>query len=98
RVIHHNRYGARQFFGQRFAHGREFGLARAGGLSWPRRILLIILSPLLPLVFLRKIVASARDRPQYDRQLRRAFPWLLFFLVGWGLGEARGYVESVVRR
>ena len=98
RVIHHNRYGARQFFGQRFAHGREFGLARAARLSWFKRVLLIALSPLLPLVFLRKIVAAAKGQPQYRSQLRRAFPWLLFFLCGWGLGEARGYMESMVRK
>ncbi len=98
RVIHHNRYGARQFFGQRFAHGREFGLARAARLPWFKRIVLVILSPLLPLVFLRKIVIAARGQPQHRRQLRRAFPWLLFFLLGWGLGEARGYLESLVKR
>lgn len=98
RVTHSNRYGAWQFFGQRLAHGREFGLARAARLQWFKRILLIALSPLLPLVFLRKIVATARRHPRHGRQLRRAFPWLLFFLLGWGLGEARGYLESIVRR
>jgi len=98
RVIHRNRYGARQFFGQRFAHGREFGLARAARLSWVKRLALIVLSPLLPLVFLRKIVMAARGQPHHRRQLRRALPWLLFFLLGWGLGEARGYLESVVKR
>lgn len=98
RVIHHNRYGARQFFRQRLAHGREFGLARAMSLPRSKRILLIVLSPLLPLVFLRKIASSAQRHPQYGRELRRALPWLLLFLVGWGLGETRGYIESVVRR
>ena len=98
RVIHRNRYGAWQFFGQRLAHGREFGLARAARMRWFRRMLLTAASPLLPLVFLRKIVAAARRHPRHGRQLRRAFPWLLFFLLGWGLGEARGYVESLVRR
>jgi hypothetical protein len=98
RVIHRNRYGARQFFGQRFAHGREFGLTRAARLPRLKRILLIILSPLLPLVFLRKIVTVAQRQPQYRRRLGRAFPWLCFFLLGWGLGEARGYVESIAPR
>lgn len=97
RVIHHNRYGAWQFFGQRFAHGREFGLARAARLKWFERMLMIALSPLLPLVFLRKIVVTAIRLPRYRRQIPRAIPWLLFFLFGWGLGEARGYVESIAR-
>ncbi len=98
RVVHRNRYGAWQFFGQRFAHGRQFGRARAAGLHWVKRMLLIALSPLLPLVFLRKIVRSARRQSQHRRQLRGALPWLLFFLLGWGLGEARGYVDSLARR
>jgi hypothetical protein len=98
RVIHHNRYGARQFFGQRFAHGREFGLARAARLPMFKRFLLLALSPLLPLVFLRKIVAAAIRLPRYRWQTPLALPWLLFFLFGWGLGEARGYLESIARR
>lgn len=98
RVVHRNRYGARQFFQQRFAHGREFGLARAAGLPLIKRAVLIVLSPVLPLIFLRKIVGAANAPPQYRRQLPRALPWLLFFLLGWGLGEARGYLESMVRK
>jgi hypothetical protein len=98
RVLHRNRYGARQFFGQRYAHGREFGLARASGLPRFKRWLLLALSPLLPLVFLRKILAAAIRLPRHRRQVPRAMPWLLFFLLGWGLGEARGYLESIGRR
>ena len=98
RVIHQNRYRAGQFFHQRFAHGREFGLARAAGLPRLKRVLLIILSPVLPLVFLRKIVVATSGQPHCRRQLPSAFPWLLFFLMGWGLGEARGYLESMVRK
>ena len=41
RVVHRNRYNARQFLGQRFAHGREFGHARAARLQWFGCILLI---------------------------------------------------------
>lgn len=98
RVIHRNRYTSGQFFGQRFAHGRAFGLARANALPLLKRILLVVLSPLLPVIFLRKIVAAARRSPHTRSQLPRALPWLLFFLLGWGLGEARAYLESMVRR
>lgn len=98
RVIHRNRYGAWQFVGQRYAHGRQFGLARAARLKWFERMLMVALSPLLPLVFLRKIIVAAVRLPRYRRQIPRAIPWLLLFLCGWGLGEARGYVESLARR
>jgi hypothetical protein len=96
-VWHRNRYSSGQFFRQRLAHGREFGLARALRLSPLRRFLLVVLAPLLPLVFLRKIFLAAWRHGWYRRELLRALPWLLFFLTGWGWGEARGYAESLVR-
>lgn len=98
RVTHRNRYAAGQFFGQRFAHGRAFGGERAASLSGLKRGLLVALSPLLPLLFLRKIVASARHNAYTRPRLWRAMPWLLFFLTGWGLGEARAYLESMVKK
>jgi hypothetical protein len=97
RVIHRNRYSAGEFFRQRFAHGRAFGIARASTLPLAKRLLLVALSPLLPFVFLRKIVVAGRQNPYTRSQLPRALPWLLFFLLGWGLGEARAYLESMVR-
>ena len=95
RVIHRNRYSPAQFFRQRLAHGREFGLARAAHLARVRRAMLAILSPLLPLVFLRKIAANARRPGAHRGHFARSLPWLCFFLLGWGLGEARGYWESL---
>lgn len=98
RVIHRNRYSAGEFFRQRFEHGRAFGLARASTLPLAKRLLLVALSPLLPLVFLRKIVVAGRQNPYTRSRLPRALPWLLFFLLGWGLGEARAYLENMVKQ
>lgn len=97
RVIHRNRYSVGEFFRQRFEHGRAFGRARASTLPLAKRLLLAALSPLLPLVFLRKIVVAGSQNPYTRSRLPRALPWLLFFLLGWGLGEARAYLESMVR-
>ena len=98
RVVHHNLYSARQFFRQRSAHGREFGLERAARLAPLRRVVLLAVSPILPFVFLRKILANGRRNASCRPQLGRALPWLCFFLLGWGWGEARGYAESLARR
>ena len=95
RVLHRNRYTAAQFFAQRFAHGREFGLARAVRLGMARRFALISLAPVLPLVFLGKIVRAVRAHGVYVAWLPRAWFWLLFFLLAWGMGEARGYLASL---
>jgi len=95
RVRHHNRYTVGQFLAQRRAHGRAFGRERACGLVWPRRILLAAASPLLPLVFLAKIVRTTRGRDELVHHLPQAAPWLALFLLGWGLGEARGYLDAL---
>lgn len=97
-VVHANRYGAREFFAQRLAHGRQFGLARGRTIGAARRALLLALSPLLPLVFLRKIAAAALRHPLHRSRLLASLPWLGFFLVAWGLGEARGYLASLSGR
>lgn len=94
-VIHHNRYSSGQFFLQRYAHGRAFGLARAVQLSHMRCWFLILLSPLLPFLFLGKIISAVFKQGTCTRYLAGAFPWLLLFLSGWGLGEARGYLDSL---
>ena len=96
KVEHRNCYSARQFFLQRLAHGREFGLARAGNLSVLKRIFLVVLSPGLPILFLMKIMDRVRKKREYRPLMLRGLPWLLLFLAGWGMGEARGYLSSLV--
>lgn len=95
RVVHRNRYGGRQFLFQRFAHGRHFGHDRAACLHWSRRVMLVALSPVLPLVFLQKILRTTVSDARLRRRLPGALPWLLLFLCGWGLGEASGYIRSL---
>ena len=92
RVTHRNRYSSTQFFAQRFFHGIEFGLARARNISTIKRFMLIVLSPLLPFIFLRKIISAVLKQGSYNSKLIIASPWLLFFLSGWGFGEACGYL------
>jgi len=92
KVVHKNRYSSAQFFSQRLAHGKEFGLERAGQISTFKRRLLILLSPLLPVIFLKKIISTVLRHGGYNSKLVSALPWLLLFLLAWGLGEAKGYI------
>lgn len=93
-VVHRNLYSSGQFFSQRLSHGKEFGLARAKEISRTKRLLLIVLSPFLPVLFLRKIVTAVIRHGRYKSKLLIAFPWLLLFLLAWGLGEAQGYLAA----
>ena len=46
------------------------------------------------LALVAAVVVTAGLRAQWVR----ALPWLGFFLLGWGAGEARGYWGSLVGR
>jgi hypothetical protein len=86
-----NRYRASEFFRQRLAHGRQFGLTRATAWRPARRIAMLLASPVLPLVFMRKIVRTARRHPVGSCHVFSAAGWLLLFAGAWGTGEAMGY-------
>lgn len=93
-VVHKNCYSTRQFIHQRFSHGIEFGMARAKVMNTPRRLMMIALSPLIPLVFTRKIVAAARRDKQFNLGLNRDMFWLLVFVLAWSIGETVGYAKK----
>jgi hypothetical protein len=90
-VTHRNRYRVREFLRQRLAHGREFGLERAAAWRPARRVAMLLAAPVLPLVFLRKVVRAARRHPVCSHHVVSAAGWLLLFVGAWGTGEAMGY-------
>jgi hypothetical protein len=93
-VVHHNCYSAKQFVLQRYSHGVEFGIARAKAMSGAKRLMMIALSPLIPLVFTRKIIAAARRDQRFDLGLNREMGWLLVFVLAWSAGETVGYIKK----
>jgi len=96
-VTHRNCYRAGGFFGQRLAHGRQFGHARAATWSRVRLLAMLLAAPLLPLAFLRKIVRAARRHPVCSPHVLPALGWLLVFVSAWGMGEAMGYWTALQR-
>ena len=97
-VIHHNRYSAREFIAQRFAHGHEFGLTRARTQSFLKRLLLVVLAPGIPFVLMNRIVRASRRKPELRKQLKGAWIWLAIFTLAWAAGEASGYLASLRHR
>jgi hypothetical protein len=95
RVVHRNRYSARQYMGQRLAHGREFGLARASSRPLPQRLLLVLLAPAVFPLVLSRILRRALGKPALRKQLANAWFWLPVFLLAWVVGEASGYLLSL---
>jgi len=90
-VVHRNCYTAKQFMIQRFSHGIEFGRERAKSMTLARRLMMIGLSPLIPLIFLKKIMDKTRLDGQYKLSFNLDFFWLLVFILTWACGETIGY-------
>ena len=95
RVVHRNRYTARQYMGQRLAHGREFGLTRAMSHHVAARVLLLLLAPAVFPLMLSRIVWRALGKPALRKQLTTAWLWLPAFVFAWVAGEAWGYQTSL---
>lgn len=95
RVIHHNRYSAREFIAQRFAHGKEFGLSRARTQSLLRNLLLVLLAPGIFVVLMKRIASAAHQKPELRRELKGARLWLAVFTLSWAAGETSGYIASL---
>jgi hypothetical protein len=93
-VMHRNRYSTKQFMRQRYCHGIEFGMARAKEFGFAKRLMMILLSPLIPVLFTKKIVAKARFDKQFDLGVNRNMFWLLAFVLAWSAGETVGYIKK----
>ncbi|HEV2098215.1 MAG TPA: hypothetical protein VGR45_04745 [Stellaceae bacterium] len=98
RVVHRNRYSAGQYMGQRLAHGREFGLARARARSFSRQLLLVLLAPGVFPLLLARILRQAFGTPELRKQLATAWLWLPWFVLAWAVGEASGYLAGLGTR
>ncbi len=98
KVMHRNRYSARQFIGQRLSHGREFGFTRARHRPFLQRAVLTLLAPGVFLVLLGRILLAARRKPELHNQLATGSFWLAIFTLAWVAGEASGYCTSLGAR
>jgi hypothetical protein len=96
-VEHHGLVTARTFALQRFSHGCEYGRARSRGASVWRKLVLCAASPIVPLILWFRIRTNVADDSNYSGKFGMAAPWLFVFILGWSLGEALGYVTSLLQ-
>lgn len=80
------------FFQQRFLHGRMFGAERAAQASTLRRLLYILTSPLIPFVLLTRLTHNVLKSNAHRIKFFLSLPWILYYLLGWSLGELSGYL------
>jgi GT2 family glycosyltransferase len=92
RIIQRASFGFTGFLYQRLAHGRHFGQFRSRDWGLMARVVAILASPLIPLVFFGKIVfrvlRNGRDWVPFIYSL----PVLICFILAWSMGEVWSYL------
>ena len=91
-VYHQKSFSLVAFISQRFWHGRQFGSERASSISWLQRLIYIMGSPLIPIVFLLRITRHVLNRGKHVKEYCLSLPILLLFLLAWATGEFTGYI------
>lgn len=79
---------------ERFRFGRLFGRLRISSLNAARRALLVVASPLLPLMLTGRVVWRAFRKRKYIGVTLLALPYLLLFSTAWVAGEVVSYLAG----
>jgi hypothetical protein len=82
---------------ERYIWGRSYSATRNATLSWPKRLALAAVSPILPLVLTLRLASTARARRIYFGKFLTALPLIIVLLASWSLGEGVGYIAGVHR-
>jgi hypothetical protein len=91
-VYHKKSFSLAGFMKNRFLHGRQFGSSRAATISSTKRMIYVLLSPLIPALFLLRISRQVIAKKRHLGKLLVSSPVLLLFLFSWALGEFTGYL------
>lgn len=93
-VYHTDSFKFSAFISQRFWHGKQFGSSRTASISGAKRFALVLLSPLIPFVYLYRITRSVFVRRQNTDRYLLSLPILMLFLASWSFGEFIGYLRK----
>lgn len=93
-VYHQDSFTFSGFIGQRFWHGKQFGSTRAASIPFTTRLGLLLLSPLIPFVYLYRITGRVFARKRNINRYILSLPILFLFLLSWSFGEFIGYLRK----
>ena len=80
---------------ERFVWGRSYAATRCALLSPSRRLIYAALSPLLPLIIMQRMAATAWKRRRHFGEFFRAAPLIALLTCSWSVGECVGYLASI---
>lgn len=93
-VYHQKSFTFKGFMNQRFRHGKQFGETRIAKMSGSRRVAMIMLSPLIPFVYLFRITRRVLTKKRKIGKFILSLPILILFLLSWSIGEFSGYLQG----
>jgi hypothetical protein len=79
---------------ERYIFGRIYGGLRTRDISAGKRTLLIVASPLLPVLLVIRVVGTVVQKHKYIGACFAAMPYLVLFSFVWSFGEFVGYVTG----
>lgn len=82
--------GLGRFLRERFRHGRRFGADRAAREGWVLRLVRAAAAPLVPAIYLAKILGNLRRKGRMLGAFAWSLPVLTLVLTAWAAGEALG--------
>jgi len=96
-VVSQNRSGLGLFdaLRERYIWGRSYGATRNAMLSLPKRLILALLSPILPVVLTYRIAKTAWQRRRLFLKFVGCCHLIVLLQISWSLGECLGYLRGV---
>lgn len=80
------------YLSQRYLFSRAFAGVRARAESLPKRIIYLLIAPLMPFVLLARIGRTVAAKGQYMGRFIKTIPWIFPALVVYVFGEWIGYL------
>jgi hypothetical protein len=79
---------------ERLIWGRSYAGTRSALVGGPKRIVLALLSPVLPVLLLARMFLNAKRKGRGLAPFLRALPYTAALVVSWSLGEIAGYLTG----
>ncbi len=80
------------FLTQRFHYSRSFAAMRKTRIPASRRIVSVLISPLIPFLMTWRIAQQVHQKKRYYKELLMSLPLLTIFLGSYAVGEFAGYL------
>lgn len=80
---------------ERYVWGRSYSASRNTFMTFPKRLIYAVLSPVLPFLLTLRMFVSARRKQRCFGKFVIALPIIFLLQVSWSLGEGIGYLVGV---